>query len=89
MEESKNTGEGTDINQSHVANEIGAVSVSESDVKFDESVFESINSAWEEYVKELYYDAISVELMIKELVEAARKVEMEMFKKMECTRKFQ
>ncbi len=29
----------------------------------------------------MYYDAISGELMIKELVDAARKVEMETFKK--------
>ena len=70
-----------DINQSHVAREIGAVSMSESDVKFDESVCEFINSAWKEYEEELYYDAISGEHMIKELVEAARKVEMETFRK--------
>ncbi len=38
-------------------------------------------SAWREYEVELYYDAISGELMIKELVGAAREVEMEMFKK--------
>ncbi len=41
-------------------------------MKFDETVFEFINSAWKEYEKELYYDTISGELMIKELVEAAR-----------------
>ena len=39
-EESKNPGEGVDINQVHVAKEIGAVSMGESDVKFDETVFE-------------------------------------------------
>ena len=57
-EESKNLGEGMDINQSHVAKEIGAVSMGESDVKFDETVFEFINSTWNEYEEELYYDAI-------------------------------
>ncbi len=31
--------------------------------------------------EELYYDAISGEVMIKELVDAARQVEMETFKK--------
>ena len=43
-EESKMPGEGMDINQLHVAREIEAVSMGESDVKFDESVFEFINS---------------------------------------------
>ena len=80
-EESKRPGEGMDINQFHVAREIGAVSMGKSDVKFDETVFDFINSAWREYEEELYYDAISGEVMIKELVEAARKVEMETFKK--------
>ena len=56
------------INQFHVAREIGALSVGESDVKFDETVFEFINSAWRECEEELYYDAISGEAMIKELV---------------------
>ena len=55
--------------------------MTESDVKCDESVFEFINSTWKDYEEELYYDAISGELMIRELVEAARKVEMETFKK--------
>ena len=50
-------------------------------MKFDESVFEFINSPWKEYEEELCYDAIFGELMIKEFVEAARKVEMETFKK--------
>ena len=45
-EESKKPGEGMDINQLHVAREIGAVSMGESDVKFDESVFEFIHSTW-------------------------------------------
>ena len=70
-----------DISQSQVTRQIGAVSMSESDTKFDESVFEFINSTWREYEEELYYDASSGELMIKELVEAARKVEMETYKK--------
>ncbi len=40
-----------------------------------------INSAWREYYEEeLCYDAISGEVMIKELVEAARKVERETLK---------
>ena len=43
----------------------------ESDAKFNEEVFEFINSAWREYEEELYYDAISGEVMIKELVEAS------------------
>ncbi len=63
-----------DINHFDVASEIGAASVGESDVKFDEVVFVFINSAWGEYEEELYYDAISGEAMVKELVEAARKV---------------
>jgi hypothetical protein len=70
-----------DINQSHVAKETGAISMSESEVKFDESVLEFINSEWKEYEEELYHDAISGELMIKELVGAASKVEMETYKK--------
>ncbi len=70
-----------DNNQVHVAKESGAVSVGESDVKFNETAFEFANSAWREYEKELFYDAISGEAMIKELVEAATKVEMETFKK--------
>ncbi len=37
----------------------------ESDVKLDESALKFINSTWKEYEKELYYDAISEELMIK------------------------
>jgi hypothetical protein len=52
----------------------------ESDRKVNEEVFE-FNSASMEYEGELYCDAISGEAMIKELVEAARKVEMEKFKK--------
>ena len=78
---SKNPGEGMDISQSHVAKEIGAVSMSESDVKFEESMLEFINSTWKEYEEDVYYDAISGEPMIKELVEAARKIEMETFRK--------
>ncbi len=51
VDEGKNPGEGMDINQSHVAKGIGAVSMGESDVKFDESVFEFINSTWKENTK--------------------------------------
>ena len=36
---------------------------------------------WKEYEDELYYDAISGELMIKELVDEARQVEMDTVKK--------
>ncbi len=36
---------------------------------------------WRECEDELYYDAISGELMIKELVDASKKVEMETLKK--------
>ncbi len=61
--------------------------MSESDAKFDESVFEFINRTWREYEEELYYDASIGELMIKELVEAARQVEMEAYKSTKCTRK--
>ncbi len=71
----KNPGEGMDISQSQVTR--GAVSMSESDAKFDEFVFEFINNIWRDYEEELHYDAIFGELMIKELVEAARRVEME------------
>ena len=54
-EESKKSGEGMDINQFHIAREIGSVSMGESDVKFNDSVFEFINSTWREYEEELYY----------------------------------
>ncbi len=54
--------------------------MSEFDVKFDEWSYEYINSTWKEYEEELYYDAISGELMIKELVEEGREVEMETFR---------
>jgi hypothetical protein len=55
--------------------------MNESDSKFIEEVFEFINSAWRDYEEGLYYDTISGEVMINELVDAARKVEMETFKK--------
>jgi hypothetical protein len=51
---------------------------SEQRAKFHEEVFEFTNSAWREYDEELHYDAISGEVMVKELAEAARKVTMEM-----------
>jgi hypothetical protein len=53
----------------------------ESDAQFNEEVFEITNSAWREYKEKLRCSAISSEVMIKELVEEARKVEMETFKK--------
>ncbi len=61
--------------------ESGAASAGEPDVKFDEAVFEFINSARREHKEELYYGAMFPEAMRKELVEAARKVEMETFMK--------
>ncbi len=45
--------------KSHVAKEIGVISIGEYDVKFNEAAFEFINSIWKEYEEELYYDAIS------------------------------
>ncbi len=41
----------------------------------------------ESAVKFLYYDVISGELMDKDLIKEARKVEKETFKKHGCTRK--
>ncbi len=70
-----------DVNQFHIAREIGAAFVGESDVKFDETVFGVTESAWREREEELHDDAISGEVAMKELVEAARKVELEMWKK--------
>ncbi len=80
-EESKNPRQGMDSSHTEVAREIGAAPMDESDSKFIEEVFEVINSTWREHEEELYYDAISGEVMMKELVDAARKVEMETFKK--------
>ena len=45
-----------DINQLHVAEEIGAVSLGESDVKF-KTVLEFSDSTWREYEQEMYYEA--------------------------------
>ncbi len=45
-DESKNPGEGVDVNQVHVEKEIGPALVGESDVKFDEAVFELTDSPW-------------------------------------------
>ncbi len=55
--------------------------VHESASKYNGEAFEFINCAWRECHEELYYDAISGEAMVKELVEAARRVEMGMLKK--------
>ncbi len=68
--------------------ETGAASLGESDVNFDEAVFEIIDSIWKEYEEELCYDAISGELMVKEGVEAAREIEMETLKSTECARRY-
>ncbi len=70
-----------DTDQFHVAKEIGAVSVGDSDVMFDETVFEFINRTRRECEEELYHDACSGEVIIKDSSEAARKVEMETSKK--------
>ncbi len=43
----------------------------EPDVKFDETVFEFISRIWIEYDDGTHYGAISGEVMVKELVEAA------------------
>ncbi len=67
-----------DISQDRFAREIGAASVGMSDMKFDEAAFKLINSTWRECEEELYY---SGEVMIKELVETARRVETETFEK--------
>ncbi len=40
----------------------------ESDSNFNKEVFEFSNSTWREYEEELYYDAISGDVMINELV---------------------
>ncbi len=48
-----------DINQFHVARQIGVVSMGEPDAKFNETVLEIINSTWTEHEEEPYYDAIS------------------------------
>ncbi len=64
-----------DISHFDVAREIGAVHKCVSDAKFNEEVFELINSAWRECEEELRHGAISGEAMIKELVEASMKVD--------------
>ncbi len=68
-EESKNPGAGMDISRVRVTRETRAASTGESDVKFDETALELIESAgtWREYQKELCYDTRSGEVMIKEL----------------------
>ncbi len=67
-----------DISISHfgVAAEIGAAHMCESDSKLNEEAFEFINSARRVCEEELYLEAISGEVMIKELVEVVRQVEM-------------
>ncbi len=69
-----------DIDHFDVAREIEVVSASDFEVKFDEAVFE-FTSTWTDCQEEFYYNATSGEVMVKDLVEAARKVEMETLKK--------
>ncbi len=57
-----------DISHFDVAGEIGAALACESDAKFKEEVSEFINITGREYEEELRYDAITGEVMIKELV---------------------
>ncbi len=48
MEESNEPGEVVDVDYTDVVDEIGAVPLGESDVKFDEVVFELLNSMYNE-----------------------------------------
>ncbi len=80
-EESKNPGEGVGIGYLDTDREIGTASPGESAVKFDVTVFEVISSAWKECEEQLCYDAISGDRTVKELVEAARKVVVETFRR--------
>jgi hypothetical protein len=63
-----------------VVKEIGATSLGESDVRFDEAVFEFINSTRQE-MEEAGSDAISGEAFEGGFIKEARKVEMETFSK--------
>ncbi len=80
-EERQNPAQVVFIDHTDVARGIEAVHMDESDSKFNEEVLEFNNSTWREYELELYYRAIPGEVMIKEPVDAARKVEMETFNK--------
>ncbi len=53
-EENKKPGKDIDIGELDISKEMGAVYLGESDVKFDETVFEFINSTWRECEDELY-----------------------------------
>ncbi len=64
-------------NHFHGTREIAALSVGESDVKFDKAVLEFFNSTWREYEEELCYDTISGAVIVKEFVVAARKIDEE------------
>ncbi len=74
-QESENKGEGVEVDHFDVAREIEVALVG--GVKCDETVFELIESTWREHT---VYAAISGEAMVKELVDAARKVEIETLK---------
>ncbi len=76
-----------DISHFDVAREIGDAFMSESDAKLSEAMFEFINSAWREHEEELFYDAASGEVMVKELAEAARRSRQRRPRSTECTRR--
>ncbi len=61
-EESKRPGEGLDFDHLDITKEIGAVSLGESDVKFNEAAFGFVNSICEN-IEEMYYEAISGEVL--------------------------
>ncbi len=65
-----------DIGELDIVGEIGAMCLGESDVKFDEMVFVFGKGTWRACEDELYYDAILGELMNKDLIKEARKVEV-------------
>ena len=80
-EANKNPGEGMDIDYLNVVREIMAASFGDSDVKYDETVHEFVDGDWNEQNEDQYYDAISGEPLVTELVEEARKLEMDTFRK--------
>ncbi len=78
-EERKKPGEGMDVDYLDAISEIGAVSRGESHANFNEAVFEFINIMCEE-IEDMYYDAISGEVLEGERTREARKVHMETFR---------
>ena len=50
-------------------------------MKYDETVHEFVDGDWNEQNEDQYYDAISGEPFVTELVEEARKLEMDTFRK--------